>query len=183
MRYSSAGIIKGVTVLNIALYEVIAFLIVLSILTLLLKLLIHFTNIFESFLKVTIIFAPISKIGGLIVGAIESYVWAFLILYALSMPVFNVPELDNSKLKDKILNNTFIFSSLISNSNKVVNEFVSLKEKYEITPNASEFNRETLDLFLKYDVVSVESIEYLVEKDKLKVDNINGVLDKYRGAE
>ena len=43
-----------------------------------------------------------------------------------------------------------------------------------------EITRETLDLFLKYDVITVESVDYLVEKDKLKIDNIESILSKYR---
>ena len=175
-----AGIIKGVTALNIILYEIFAFLIVLSILTIGLKLLIHFTNILEGFLKVTIVFAPLSKIGGMIVGLVESYVWAFIALYFLSIPVLNVPELGNSKFKDPILNNTPILSKLVDNSMNVINDFATIKEKYEVSPNASEFNKETLDLFLKYDVVSVESVDTLVQKDKLKIDNIDDILNKYR---
>jgi hypothetical protein len=64
----------------------------------------------------------------------------------------------------------------------VINEFVELRDKYETTPDASQFNRETLDLFLKYDVVSVDSINKLVEKDKLKIDNIDEIINKYKEA-
>lgn len=175
-----AGIIKGVTALNIILYEIFAFLIVLSILTIGLKLLIHFTNILEGFLKVTIIFAPLSKIGGMIVGLVESYVWVFIALYVLALPIFEIPALSESKFKDPILNNTPILSKLVDNSMNVINDFATIKEKYEVSPNASEFNRETLDLFLKYDVISVESVDTLVQKDKLKIDNIDDILNKYR---
>ena len=64
---------------------------------------------------------------------------------------------------------------------KVLDEFGDLKNKYESTENASEFNRETLDLFLKYDVVTVESVDKLIEKDKLKIDTVEEILNKYRG--
>ena len=166
--------------LNIFFYEVVAFLFVLSIVTIALSLLIHFTNIFESLLKVTIVFAPISKIGGAIVGGIEACVWSFLIFYVLSMPVINLPELKHSKLKDTFLNHTPLLSGFIDDSMVIINEFAEIKEKYELISNPMEFNRETLDLFLKYKVVTVDSIDYLVEKDKLKIDNIDEILDKYR---
>jgi len=94
--------------------------------------------------------------------------------------MFNIDVLNNSKLKNGILNNTPILSGFISDTTKVLEEFTSLKEKYEITPDASEFNRETLDLFLKYDVITVSSVETLVEKDKLKINNIDEILNKYK---
>lgn len=47
-------------------------------------------------------------------------------------------------------------------------------------PNATEFNRETLDLFLKYDVITVDSVETLRDKNKLKIDNLDEILNKYK---
>lgn len=180
--FKFAGVIKGVTVLNIALYEIIAFLVLFSILSLVFKIVLQITNIFEGLLKITVVLAPISKIGGAIVGFIEAYVWIFIILYIANMPVFNIVELDNSKYKDKILDNTPVLSSSVDEYVKVIEEFTALKEKYETTTDAGQFNKETLDLFLKYNVTTVESIETLVKKDKLKIDNIDEVLNKYREA-
>ena len=178
--FKFAGIIKGVSVLNIALYEVFAFLIVLSLLTAILKVIMSVTNIFETLLKITIVLAPLSKIGGAIVGLIEAYVWTFIILYIMSLPVFNFDVINNSKYKDKILKHTPILSGLVDNSLNVFNDFVALREKYADETNTAEFNRETLDLFLKYNVMSVDAVETLVKKDKLKVDNVDEILDKYR---
>jgi len=178
--FKFAGVIKGVTVLNIALYEIIAFLAVATILTIIFKILLQFTNIFESLLKVTIIFAPISRMGGAIVGFIESFIWTFIILYVMSLPMFSIPQFNESNLKDKILNNTPLLSGFTEQTINAVNEFVELKDKYEATPDAEQFNRETLDLFLKYDVVKVESIDKLVEKNKLQINNIDEILNKYR---
>lgn len=178
--FKFGGIIKGVTVLNIFLYEIIAFIIILSILTVVLKVLISVTNIFENIIKFTIVLTPISKIGGLIIGIIESYFWAFLGLYIISLPIINVPEFNKSKFKDPILEHTPILSSVTEKSMNVINDFSSIKDKYKNTNNPNEFNKETLDLFLKYDVVTVDSIELLVSKDKLVISNIDEVLDKYK---
>lgn len=178
--FKFAGIFKGVTALNIILYEVIAFLIVASILTIILKVLIKVTNLFETLLKFTVILTLPTKIAGMIVGIIESYVWIFIILYILNLPMFDIPIMAESKYKDKILNNTIVLSNITDKSMTIIEEFIDLKDKYEVAPNASEFNRETLDLFLKYDVVSVESIETLRDKDKIKIDNLDELLNKYR---
>jgi len=177
--FGFSGIIKGVTVLNIALYEIIALFIVMALFTLIFKVLLFATKVFEKALTFTFFLGIPSKIGGALIGIIQNYVWAFIILYILTLPVLNV-DLSNSKYKDKILNNTFILSGYISDSVKVINEFALLKEKYEETPNAKEFNRETLDLFLKYNVVTPESVGILVKKDKLKINNVKEILNKYK---
>lgn len=179
--FKFGGILKGVTVLNIALYEIIAFLIMVIILSVIFKILAVITNLFEKILKMTVILSIPSKIAGAVVGIIESYIWVFIVLYILSFPIFNIGILNESKYKNSILNNTPLLSGFIEPTMKVLDEFGDLKNKYESTENASQFNRETLDLFLKYDVITVESVDKLIEKDKLKIDNVEEILNKYRG--
>ena len=179
--FKFGGILKGVTVLNIALYEIIAFLIMVIILSIIFKVLTVITNLFEKILKMTIILSIPSKIAGALVGIVENYIWVFIVLYILSFPIFNLSILNESKYKNNILNNTPLLSGFIEPTMNVLNEFGELKNKYENTENATEFNRETLDLFLKYDVVTVESIDKLIEQDKLKIDNVEEILNKYRG--
>lgn len=181
--FKFGGILKGVTVLNIALYEIIAFLIMVIILSVIFKILTIVTNLFEKILKMTIILSIPSKIAGAFIGIIENYIWLFILLYVLSFPIFNLNLLNESKFKDSILNNTPFLSGFIEPTMNVLNEFGELKNKYENTDNASEFNRETLDLFLKYDVVTIDSIDKLIEKDKLKIDNVDEILNKYRGEQ
>lgn len=182
--FKFAGIIKGVTVLNIALYEILAFIIVLAILGVLLKVLVLATSIFEKVLNATIILGIPSKLAGAVVGAIQYFVITFIVLYIMSLPVFNINIINESKMKDKILNSTPILSNLVNDSVSVINEFTSIKDKYQDNnSNAEQFNKEVLDLFLKYDIVKVESIDKLVEKEKLQINNIEEILAPYREGE
>ena len=100
------------------------------------------------------------------------------------MPVVNVKEIDNSTLAPKILNNTPILSGVIKDTNDVINEFASIKDRYtDKNVDTNEFNKETLELFLKYNVVSVDSVDKLIKDNKLKIDGIDEVLVKYRKEE
>jgi len=180
--FKFGGIFKGVTVLNIALYELIGFFIILSIMLIILKLLMVFTGLFESFLKMTIILGIPSKILGAIVGIIENYVLVFIVLYILALPVFNNKFLIESKYKDRILNETPILSKEVDKTMDVFNEFASLKEKYQTNTNAEEFNLETLRVFLKYKIISVDNVKLLMEKDKLQFDisKVNALISEYQ---
>ena len=179
--FKFGGILKGVTVLNIALYELLAFVIVLAILGVALKILMVATSVFEKLLKMTIILGIPSKIMGAVVGAVEAFVMVFIALYVLSLPIFNITFVENSKWKNQILNNTPVLSAFSKKTMGVVKAFSGIKEKYEDNnKNAEEFNKEVLDLFLKYDVVKVSSIDKLVEKGKLQINNIEEILMKYR---
>lgn len=174
------GLIKGVTVLNILLYEVISFSILFSIFMIVLKVLVKTTSIFEKILNFTIILGVPSKILGLLFGILQNYVIVFFVLYFLTMPNFSeVSVVNNSSLKDPILRNTPVLSIVADKSLKVLDEFKSLSSKYKNSKNVNEFNLETLDLFLKYDVTNVDTINNLKESGKLKINGIDEVLDKY----
>lgn len=180
--FKFGGVFKGVTVLNIALYEIIAFLITLFILLFIYRILLKITGLFEKLLNITIILGIPSKILGAIVGMVQYYVWTFIILYIISLPFFSFDFINESNYKNKILTNTPILSSYVSKSIKVLDEFEELKEQYSVIDNANEFNLEALDLFLKYNVTSVNSIDKLIKMGKLKIHNVDVVLNRYRGG-
>lgn len=175
--FNFSGAFAGVTVLNILVYEIIAFLFVLGILIALLRILLFFTKILESILNFTIVFGVISKILGAIVGAVQYYVIAFIILYILSLPFINLDIVNESKLKDPILDGTPILSKYMDKTLEVFDELGKLKEKHK--NNANAFNLEALDILLKYKIIDVNSVEELIKKGKLSVAAYN-VLDKYR---
>ena len=178
--FSFGGIFKGVTVLNILVYEVIAFLIIFSVLMIIFRVVLLITKIFEKILTFTIILGIPSKILGALVGAVEYYIILFVILYICSLPFFTNNIFKESGYANNILKNTPILSSNISKTMAVFEDFEELKEKYEVIDDPSEFNLETLDLFLKYKVITVESTETLIEQKKLDIKNIDSVLNKYR---
>ena len=174
------GFIKGVTILNILLYEVISFSIVFSILMVVLKILVKTTSIFEKILNFTIILGIPSKILGFLFGILQNYIIVFFVMYFLAMPNFSgIKIINDSSLKEPILRNTPVLSNVASKSIKVLDEFKDLKEKYKNSKDANEFNLETLDLFLKYDVTDVETVKGLNTSGKLKIKGIDEVLEKY----
>ena len=124
------GLIKGVTVLNIVLYEALSFAFVFSILMVVLKIIEKTTSIFEKFLSFTIILGIPSKILGLVVGLIKNYVIVFFVVYFLAMPNFSeVSIVNDSKFRDPILRNTPVLSIFADNAVKVLDEFSNLSKK------------------------------------------------------
>jgi len=177
--FKFGGIFKGVTVLNIALYELVAFLIVFSILMILWRIVAFASGIVQKIIDMTVILGLPSKILGFLIGLVEYYLIAFIVIYILVLPIFSVKEVVDSKYANVILEKTPIVSSSFGEKMEFLNEFVSLKEKYKNTESATQFNYDTLDLFLKYDIINVNSAKKLREKNKLKIDGIDNLLKKY----
>lgn len=174
------GFFKGITVLNIALYEVIAFFIALALLTFVFRILLFVSKVFEKLLNVTIILGIPSKILGAIVGLVEGFVWVFILLYIVSLPVFNIDDLEKSKYRTPILEKTPILSEFTKDTTAVIDDFKNLKDEYKVEKDANKFNYDTLRVFLRYNIVDVKSVDKLVEKGKLKISNIEELLRCYR---
>jgi uncharacterized membrane protein required for colicin V production len=159
------GILHGMSVLNILLYEVIAFLIVFSILYLILRILLKISGLIERILRATIILGFFSRIGGAIVGAIESYVIVFILAFIMSQPFINIEGMNGSKFIDPILNKTPILSNAVGNLRGVLDEVEYIIESYK--GENVDFNEKTIEIFLKYDIITQENIDLLKEKGKI----------------
>lgn len=174
------GLIKGLTVLNIALYEALAFSLVFSIFLIVLKVVSMTTSVFEKILNFTIILGIPSKILGSIIGALKNYIIVFFVLYFLSLPNFSeVSIVNSSNLKNPILKNTPVLSGSAEGVLNLVDDFKVLSDKYQSESSINEFNLETLDLLLKYNITKVSTVEKLVSSGKIKIDGVERVLEKY----
>lgn len=170
----------GLTALNILLYEALAFIICVAILSIALNIIIRITGIIETVLKFTIILALPSKLLGMVVGLIQSIVIIYVILFVVSMPMFKVPYIDESKYAKVILEKTPIISSI---TNDAVNAFNEIKEfstnKINIL-NIKDTNRNIVEIMLKNDIVTTDSVILLKEKGKIDIDNVDDLITKYK---
>lgn len=167
------GIFKDITVLNIILYEVVAFILVFAVLYVLFKILLLATKIFEKILKMTIILGIPSKILGGLLGIVENWVYIFIVLYLLNLPMFNIRVINNSKVANIIYNHTPVLHIVCDKTLSVVNEINDLKEEYKTTTNTNEFNKRALNTMIDKKFITKENAQYLIDKGKIKGVKIN----------
>lgn len=173
------GLLSGLEILNVVLYELIAFLLVFSILFIIFKVVVIISGIFEKILKMTIILVIPSKLLGMVVGFLEYYIIAFVILFILTQPIFHIDILNDSKYKDFILNNTFIISNYAKKTSKTYSETWDIIKKHD-EDNTVDINTSLLEVMLKNKIITVNSTEKLIKKGKLHIKDQDIVLDKYR---
>jgi len=179
--FKFTGNFQGVSVLNVVLYQLLAFLIMLILFLIVLNILIKISGIIEKILKFTIVLGIPSKILGFIVGIIEGYVIVFVALFFLNQPAVNLEIINESKLMDKILDSTPLLSNVITDTNTAIKDIYSLSEKFIDNENSNQLNLLTTDILLKYNVVDKEYIEKLVDNGKLSnVVGIEEILNKYK---
>lgn len=163
-----SGAFKGVSVLNIILYEFLAFVITFTLLLLIFKILVKTSSIIEKILKATIILGIPSKILGGIVGLIENFIIVFIVLYFLNLPILNFSLVNESKFAKQILNKTPILSNVCNDTLILYDEIESLKNEYIRDTDKTELNNKILKLLLDKDFVSQENVNYLITHKKLQ---------------
>ena len=176
------GVIQGMSSLNILLYQAIAFILVLSILLTLYLIILKIGKVLEKIVRLTIVLWLPSKLLGGLVSLIKGYIILFVLFVLLLIPFGgeNYPIINDSKLLNHIVYKSPILSNATSNFTNSIREAYELGvmvSNREIT--VSEADLKNLDFMLKYGVVDRETVEKLNDMGKLKINNINSVLNNY----
>ena len=179
--FNFAGNLEGVTVLNILLYQLIAFLIIYSLLFSVYMIVVKISGIVQKIVHMTVILWLPSKVIGAVVAFITGYVMVFVVLLALLIPLKDTDIFKNSKFANYIVYDTPILASSSANISTSINEIYELGEdlsKGDISKN--EANVKTMDILLKYKVVSAETARELLVLDKLDgISGLDKVIEKY----
>lgn len=161
-------ILRDVPVLNILVYEVIAFLILFSVLVFILRLLALLSSLFEKLLNFTVILGIPSKILGAALGILEAFIYVFASLYILKLPIFEQKYIDKSKLANNILSSTPILTKICDDTLNTFNEIKELKDEYPVIEDKIEFNQKIFNIMIKDKIITKENAELLIEQKKLK---------------
>lgn len=175
------GYFKGLTTLNILIYEVLAFLLVAFILMIILRLIMLGTKIFEKMLTMTIILGIPSKILGFVIGLLEGVVWVFVIIYIFSLPIFKNNIVADSKWQ-KNISNFPILSEKTKGFKKASDDIKDLISDYhDNLIDADEFNFKSVEFMLEYKVIDIDSLVILKEKEKLKFKGLDDLIERNGG--
>lgn len=164
------GLINGIDALNILLYEVIAFLVIFIALLFVLKVVLMLTGLVEKILKATVILSIPSKLFGIVVGVIEMYVYLFLILVIVSLPIFDSSFLKDSKMNNFILNNTPVLSGVSEEIIDIYGDVYNIIDNRKNKTN-EQLNEEILKVLIDKKVVTKESAKKLVDKNKIHIND------------
>ena len=131
--------------ISIIFYRAISFILICFILKLVILLVLKITRVLEKVLEATIVLAIPSKILGGVLGFIEYYIYAFIILLVLSIPVFNI-DVYKSDVAKFILKETPLVSKNVD-----ISLFEDLKSEYDKGEYANE--SEYIKILKKHGVI------------------------------
>lgn len=174
--FEFSGKLEGITVLNILIYEAIAFLIVLSVLFGVQKLLLKISGIIETILNATIILGIPSKILGMIFGAVEAFLLSFIILFVMNQIPTTKPYIEDSNFGKGILEKTPGLSNMLNTVTDSINEI------YVITKNDlpnEETNKKAFEILIKNEIITPKNARKLIDSGKLEIENADEIIKKY----
>lgn len=176
---SFGGIFKGVIGVNILFYEVIAYGLTIILLGIVFGILKKISIGLQKLLNLTILLNLPSKIIGALIGILEGILFSFILLYIGSVINTTTKYVNESKYSSIILNDIPIINSVTNNLTK------STEEIYDTIVNnqndTNKANLETIDILMKYDILSYDSANKLVQDNKLNIKGVNKVIEKYKG--
>lgn len=179
--FKLSGVIEGFSVINILIYQIIAFMLVFAILLTIYEIFLKISKFIQKLVNLTIILILPSKLLGSVVSLIKGVIVLFAVFIVLMIPLKNSELFTGSTMVNQILYKTPILSQSSNNYINTVEEIYNLAEKVsnkKISTNAA--NLELLDMMLKHKIVNKSTVESLVKLHKLDdVNNIETVLQKY----
>ena len=178
--FSFGGLFAGISSINIIVYEIIAYLICCSVLGVLLAILVKVTGIIDKIVNKTIILSLPSKLLGILASVLQCFITSFVLLFVLAQVPFTAKYVNESKTAKTLLENTPIMSSITNDLYHTATEIYDIAIKADGEPDKKKADYDALEVLLKYRVITSKNAKDLVDKNKLQVENVNELLEKYK---
>lgn len=168
------GVIEGLTALNILIYNVLSFVFIFILLYCILNIIIALTGFIDTLLKFTVIWIIPSKIGGAIVGFLESWIFLFLVIFVFAQFRFSTGIIKDSYMSDIILNNTPVIGNYLGGASKAAQEIYEEIESFvkDDENTKEDLNLKILQIEINYGLVSSEKASELMEIGKIGLKNV-----------
>ena len=164
--FKFGGVFKGVSVLNILIYEFIAFVLVFLVILVILKIIYDATGLVNKLFSVVAFLGLPNKILGAIVGFLGSY----FLLYFVGIAFIIGSSMYGFEMKKSFVNTvveTPILEKTFGDSMKALDEIASMAKDYEDVEEKDEYNYKSLEILLKYKIVTADNVEYLKDNKKI----------------
>lgn len=180
--FNFTGSFKGAVILNVIFYQLVAFIIMFSLLMVAYHVIVKVSGLVERILKMSFLLSVPTKIGGLIVGIFEGLFISLIGIIVLSLPVLKFDLIENSAIRNYLYNVSPVIGNITGSMNTSIDEILELKEKFANDDNKEQFNLSSLDILLKHNAMKVSLAEKLVYSGKLNIDETKAmeIVNKYK---
>lgn len=172
------GIFKGISVVNILIYELIAFILVFSVLMILIKLICKITGLVDRILSFLFLLELPNRILGAILGFFESIIILFFVCFGFKFGC----RLFNYEVKESLVDYVIkipVLNDVFGDTLDALGEISSIVKEYDNVSDKNEYNYMAMDILLKYDIVTIDNMKTLVNSNKIKISNFDKLVEEY----
>lgn len=161
------GLFRGMSSLNIVIYEIIAFIVTFILLRIIIKLVAKVLGLVERLLSFIFFIGVPSKILGALVGFVKSIIILYFAIFVFKFGCNFMNISVGESLADDIVNIP-VLKNVFGNVLNSVDEITAMAREYEDTKDKDEFNNKAMDILLKYNVISKDNLQILIDNGKIK---------------
>lgn len=172
--FEFSGALAGLTSLNILFYNIIAFVIIFILLYCVLNVIMSLTGFIDTLLKFTVIWVIPSKIGGALLGFIESWLFVFLALFILVQFNFTTSFVTDSKVGNFVLDHTPVVGNFLGGAKEAAKSIYDSVQKYtngEIE-SSKEVNIAIINSEIINGLITKAKANELIETGKLELEGV-----------
>lgn len=172
--FNFSGTLEGLTSLNILIYNIVAFVVIFIVLYCILNIVIAVTGFIDTLLKFTVIWVIPSKIGGAIVGFLESWVFLFLVAFVLTQFSVTNAFIKNSSVANIILDHTPVIGTFLGDAKGAAEEIYAGIEEFskDETKTTNDLNLYILQIEINYGLISKEKATELMQIGKVGLKGV-----------
>ena len=177
--FKFAGIFRGLSSLNILIYEATAYIIVVLVLAIILGIILKVSKILDKLVNLTIILTLPNKLIGLVVGVVQYYIAIYFICFVLlQVPVVSI-QLRNSDIVKTMMHQTPVLSEVTNEMYNTYNDVYNICYLYEDSDQREEADYKILEILMSHDIIEPKSVITLKDQGKLNVSDVSELVKKY----
>lgn len=166
--FDFAGSFRGITAINVLLYQLIAFLVIFIVLYCVLSILMSLSGIIEKLIEKNLILAIPSKILGGMLGFIEGTIVTFLFVFVAIHFSFTTEIVGKSRLAVITLERTPVISSIALNTSLAMEDISRIVSDTKNNENREDANFKVLHTLLYYKIIDSGKAQKLIEDQKIR---------------
>lgn len=168
--FSLSGKLEGITVINVIIYELISFIILWIGISIILAILAKLLRLE----RLTMTLVTKLRIPNKILGVIVSFAESYIFVYFLVLISMFVASIYNFNMEDRLASYVFktpILHETFSPTYNALLDISSIATKYESSNDKIAFNADAVEILIKYNLVSQENIDLLIEQGKIQIEH------------
>ena len=164
--FKFGGAFKGITAINILLYELLAFIGIFIVCMIVVSLILKMTNIIEKLVKALPLIGFVDQLLGAIVGFVQSIVILYFIIFIFKFGCNLFGFYVQPSLADNIMEIP-VLKEKCGSSLDAFDDIVLLKDDFD-SSEKEEFNNKAIKILLDKKIITKENLDLLIKKNKIK---------------